>query len=239
MNGRQSGDGSTRERLAITMVAVAVGGIVVIAALAIWLANDRSTTTQQIFNSLLPLFGTWVGTVLAFYFAKDNLQAATQSTLALRGGADAQTSVLQAMLPKSRITSCDLAAGVKADAVPLFQLLASMQKATVQRIPILNSTGGVEYVVHDSTIRAYADSVKKDPTDPNVFVDTVGDLKVKVPYGTAIQAIGVVGPNAVLADARAAMRAVDGCNDVFVTSTGQRSDPMMGWLTNTDLASIS
>src|SRR5215813_14198228 len=36
---------------------------------------------QLIFTSILPLLGTWVGTVLAFYFTKESLEAASRTTL--------------------------------------------------------------------------------------------------------------------------------------------------------------
>jgi hypothetical protein len=53
-----------------------------------------------------------------------------------------------------------------------------------------------------------------------------------------VEAIAFVGSGAVVADARAAMRSVEGCNDVFVTASGKKEDPVIGWLTNTDLASV-
>jgi hypothetical protein len=241
MNGGQTGrgDGKTREWLAVTLVAISVGGTAAISIVAIILADNRSDMARTVFTSVLPLFGTWVGTILAFYFARENLAAATDSTVRLSRLNDPQTSVLQAMLPKAKITSYDLKPGEDKDTVALTDLLTRMRAAGVQRIPILNTGGGVEYVLHDSTINAYADSVKKDPNDPAVFTDKVSDLVGKDPYGKAIQAIGVVGTGAALADARAAMRAVDGCNDVFVTTNGKRTDPIVGWLTNTDLASVS
>jgi hypothetical protein len=111
-----------------------------------------------------------------------------------------------------------------------------------QRIPILDASQAVQYVIHESTIRGFADSVKKDPSDttsPQAFTQTMGDLLGVDEYKRAVEAIGIVGPNAVLADARAEMRSVERCNDVFVTSQGKRSDPVLGWLTNTDLAGLA
>src|SRR5688572_6020838 len=35
--------------------------------------------SQRIFSSLLPLLGTWVGTVLAYYFSSKNFETASQS----------------------------------------------------------------------------------------------------------------------------------------------------------------
>ena len=58
-----------------TSIALAVLAAFVIAG-AIWVKEYFKATTQLLFSSLLPLFGSWVGTVLAYYFSKDNYEAA-------------------------------------------------------------------------------------------------------------------------------------------------------------------
>src|SRR5262245_9265333 len=75
-------DVATRGRLALW---VAFGGMAAVALLAtVALARDNNKAID-ILTMVLPMIGTWVGTVLAFYFAKDNLLAATQSTKELLG----------------------------------------------------------------------------------------------------------------------------------------------------------
>jgi hypothetical protein len=66
----------------------------------------------------------------------------------------------------------------------------------------------------------------------------MGELLDNPDLRKLIEAIGIVGANATIAEARAAMRAVQGSNDVFVTTNGKRTDPIIGWLTNTDLAAM-
>lgn len=34
---------------------------------------------QYVFGALLPLWGTWIGTILAFYYSKDNFESASKS----------------------------------------------------------------------------------------------------------------------------------------------------------------
>jgi hypothetical protein len=77
-----SGSGATRQLLAITIVSLSVVVIVVASGLAIGFAPsgaERTEATRLVFTSVLPLLGTWVGTVLAFYFARENLRTATES----------------------------------------------------------------------------------------------------------------------------------------------------------------
>jgi hypothetical protein len=238
--GTSTSSGATRHALALAIVSLSVIGITLAAALAIWLAdpNGRPEMARLVFASVLPLFGTWVGTVLAFYFARDNLQAATDSTIRLSGRLEPATPVQQVMIPASRIVAYVLKPGEDVNALRLTTLYDQMKVSKRQRIPILDASQAVLYVVHESTIHSFADSVTKNADDPAVFIETVADLLLKDEYKKAIAAIGIVGPNAVLAEARAAMRSIENCNDVFVTAHGQKTDPIMGWLTNTDLAGL-
>src|SRR4051812_10658430 len=87
----RAGDAGTRKRLAFWIVGASVAGVVLMSAIAILAAGkERPETSRLVFSSVLPLLGTWVGTVLAFYFARENLEAATESTLALAGRETAQ-----------------------------------------------------------------------------------------------------------------------------------------------------
>jgi hypothetical protein len=101
-------DAGTRVRLAIWIIGLSLGGIVVASGLAIIFAssNNRAETVRLIFASVLPLFGTWVGTVLAFYFARENLQAATDSTLRTfraAGALEPGTPVTEVMIPRAQM----------------------------------------------------------------------------------------------------------------------------------------
>jgi hypothetical protein len=230
----------TRDRLAVTIVSISVAGILLASIAAIYFAaeGDRTETTRLVFTAVLPLLGTWVGTVLAFYFARDNLQAATESTIRLARRGEPQTPVGQVMIPSSQIDSYVVAAGDDPEAIKLNALYDRMRSLGRHRIPILSASGSVLYVVHDSTIAGFADAVRKDPADPRRFTETMRNLLQDGTFKKLVTAIGFVGANAVLADVRVAMRSVEGCNDVFVTTGGKQDDPVIGWVTNTDLAKL-
>jgi hypothetical protein len=241
----QPGDsgGATRQWLAFIIVALSIVLIAVGAALAIGFASPegRPEATRLVFTSVLPLLGTWVGTVLAFYFARENLQAAqaaTESTLRLTSGLESRQPVSEVMIPKDKITSYDLQSGEDPGTVKLADLLSRMESSKRRRIPIIGEAGNVLYVFHDSTIGDFAHRISKDPRDLDRFTETVSDLVRDDAFRKAVESIGFVGPDADVAQARTAMRSVDLCNDVFVTAKGQRTDPVVGWLTNTDLAGL-
>lgn len=228
---------TAREWIAVLVITVSVLSIGLVSFVAIAFADEqgRAEMSRLVFASLLPLLGTWVGTILAFYFARDNLQAATDSTVKLLKQGRADTSVWSAMIPRPEMAVHKVAAGDDAETVRLADLYVEMTAAGRARVPILTESDGVRYVVHKATVDRFAATVPAQPTD---LTQTMADLRADPTLKALIEAIAVVGPSAILDDARKAMRSVDNCNDVFVTTTGRRDDPVVGWLTNTDLAGI-
>ena len=64
--------------LAYWVVILAFIGIFVLGYVVLsW--DHSADTTKYVFAAILPLLGTWVGTVLAHYFQKENLAATTKS----------------------------------------------------------------------------------------------------------------------------------------------------------------
>ncbi len=231
-------EASTRKYLAIGIVATSIVGIVAIAAVAIATAGrSRAETTRLVFSSVLPLLGTWVGTVLAFYFARENLQAATESTLRLAGVGETATPVTQVMIPEADFIAYDLGTGESAGSVKLADLHAKMREITPpsRRLPVRTPAGAVLYVIHDSTLTAYAESVHQ--STPSLD-KTLGDLLASEDFKKLVEAIAFVPEKATIADARTAMTSIENCNDVFLTASGRRDERAIGWLTNTLLAGV-
>lgn len=151
-------------------------------------------------------------------------------------GLKPETPVTQAMIPLERIDPHKLIAGAQANDVKLSELYNAMQTKKRHRIPILNSDDHVLYAVHDSTIDKFAGSLQP-PQDPKTFDRTMEHLLEVPEFKALVEAIGFVPSDATVAEARAEMGRIPNCNDVFVTRAGKREEPILGWLTNTDLAS--
>lgn len=233
----RNSDSQTRERLAFWVTGICAGGIAVASIVAIWLADDmRPEMARLVFASVVPLFGTWVGTVLAFYFARENLQAATDSTVRLAGLSEPDTPVSEVMIPRATMHTFELLSGQDAGAVTLAELRSKMAERALRRMPILKSDGCVAHVMHESTISLFAAHKNKQPSE--FTTETVADLLAVQELAALVNAIGFVASDADLGDARAAMRSVKGCNDVFVTQRGRSEEAVIGWLTNTELAGL-
>jgi hypothetical protein len=230
-------DNRTRTRIAFQIILLAFAGIAVLSIVAIIASNDRAHTTELVFSSVLPLLGTWVGTVLAFYFARENLQAATDNTIRLQQSTETSTPVTSVMIPESDIQAFDLGTNDTPDAVKLTDLHAAMRGISPpsRRLPIRNAAGAVLYVVHDSTLTAYAESVHETTA---TLSKTLGDMLADDDFKALITAIGFVSSKSTVAEARAKMGSIKNCNDVFVTQSGQPEERAVGWLTNTLLAGI-
>lgn len=233
----KAGDASTRKWLAAGIVFASIVGVVATSIVAIALAGkSRAETSRLVFSSLLPLFGTWVGTVLAFYFARDNLEAATQTTLAI-AGLETATPVAQVMIREADFVAYDLGTNQTPDSVPLSELRDKMRAMVPpsRRLPIRDASGAVPYVLHDSTLTAYAESQGASTT---TLTQTLGDLLKDPDFKALVEAVGYVSEKATVADARSVMGSIKNCNDVFVTKNGKPDERAVGWLTNTLLAGV-
>lgn len=75
-------DSQNRERIAFAVLAASIFAIFAI-SIGIVLAakeEERDTVAQQVMSSTLPLYGTWVGTILAFYFSRNAFEAAATAS---------------------------------------------------------------------------------------------------------------------------------------------------------------
>ena len=119
----------------------------------------------------------------------------------------------------------------------LTDLITELQSRQLNRLPILSSEGQPMYIVHRSMIDQFIvkhvlaggaasagnltlAQLLADPEMKNIFENTFVAVKRQ---GT-------------LADAMSAMVTKPNCNDVCVTAGGNLNEPVLGWLTNVDIA---
>ena len=210
--------------------------------LVTWLYSGKNGDLDKAFSVLVPLFSTWVGTILAFYFARENFDTANASVQKLveKLSPDQQfaaTSVQQVMKKRSAIRSLTLGPGE--DATTSISKLKGLLGNGASRLPVFDPNGVLKYMIHDSTLtRFIADrAVSAPPLDldqlmlPTLLAHVIGgEPALKICQRNAFVKI-----DATIADARTAMLALKGAQDVFVTQTGKADAPVEGWLTNLDI----
>jgi hypothetical protein len=197
---------------------------------------------KDITGILLPVIGTWIGTVLAFYFTKENFEAANRSVQSMVSKISPRdqlksVSAKEAMIPAKSITGITLGPS-KAEKDVLLDDMVHLLGDNVTRVPVFEENGAARYVVHESTLHKYlydvqAKAVSSGTPSPK---STLEDLAKDPSADTPIRALAFVPETATLADAQDAMKQVKQCQDVFVTKTGHADEPIIGWITNADLA---
>lgn len=103
----------------------------------------------------------------------------------------------------------------------------------ITRLPVLSDANAAKYVLHESTtvkfvLREVTQNAAADPTLQNML----GDPGSKA----LVTALAFVAGSASLADAQEAMNKVDHCQDLFVTANGRPEEPVLGWVTNPEIA---
>jgi hypothetical protein len=216
--------------------------VVVVSLVAVALLGVMSTrkgdagAAKDILTMILPMIGTWVGTVLAFYFGKEQLEAATRSV----------TAIARELTPEEKLRSLKVAtkmiprAEVKVfteepDKLKLLDAIAELDKAKKgNRLPILTTDGRPFQVIHRSIIdRFIAKSAAAGKTVDELRALTLADLLQDSDFKDLSKGtFAIVAQTATLADAKRAMESLPWCQDVFVSQSGASAEPVVGWVTN-------
>ncbi len=117
---------------------------------------EAKSILQFIFSALLPLWGTWIGTVLAYYFSKENFEAANKSVRELVGqmnGSDKLKSVnvSEVMTPYQKIIKKELSTTDEADRLIIKDLFDDLISNKIRRSLIFKD-GCILYVFHKSLL---------------------------------------------------------------------------------------
>jgi hypothetical protein len=230
--------------LGISGVTILLVSLAVLIGAAMTGADKFESASTTVFNALLPLLGTWVGTVLAYYFSRKNFETASQSvermvTTLTTEQKLAQIFVEKEMLRSGQITLYRITAGKTAKDVPLKELLGKLGPG-VTRIPVVDSTGVVQYIVHQSGLYKFvADKALAGKSQVDIDKLTLQDLVDDVELKNWVVNIVYVPETASVSFAKATMEAQKGCQDLIVTKTGAKNEPMLGWMTNIQIASLS
>lgn len=206
-------------------------------------------TAKYVFAAIVPLIATWVGTVLAYYFSKENFESANRSVSRLVEKLTPEqilrkVPVKEKMIPRSKIDLHDLKKDGTEDQTKLEgDILRKMDQMGRRRLPVIDENGHPRYIIHRSLIDRYLTrKVVKDNLTPDAIkeltlkelLDDDSELKIVFEEG-----FGVVDENATMADAKCEMEKTNECQDVFVTRQGSKNEPISGWVTNVIISQTS
>ncbi len=218
-----------RWRLALIITIISILGIAVVAGLAIFFSDSRAATAQTVFTAVIPLLASWVGTVLAYYYSSESLEAATQSVKDL---IPVEEKLKAIPVTKVMIKLADIVKFNYDDTQKVQEILDTLiASGKGERLPFLDDKNHPIYMLHKSAIDSALVKASQDIDMANVTLqelfDKVPNLKV-----LAMGSFGTLGQDATLEAAREEMNRINNCQDVFITENGTKSSPVVGWVTN-------
>lgn len=249
LNIEKSPEQNFRLILAGILTLMSAGGIVLLSIVIIW-KGTSGNEAQSVLNSVLPLFGSWVGTVLAYYFSRENFEAATRSVNEM-----AKQLTTQDKLHAAKVKDCMLkrstfhAETVKktqngkpdfaSNELKLSAILERLDKANKgQRVPILDENNHPLYLLHRSNIDRYLASkaLKGEQIADLRLEDLLDDAEIKKIFD---HGFAMVRQDADLAEAKDKMDMAQDCLDVLVSQNGTDQEPVLGWITNAKIEEIA
>jgi hypothetical protein len=215
---------------------------------------------QILFSTILPLLGTWIGTVLAFYFSRENFIAANESVANLvdKLTSDKKLATIKAkdimiglndLVYKEYPTGTDDSTlNLKTDFIDFINGSNPSNKK-LSRIILLDENKVAKYVLHRSLIEGFVSdqffeqATKEDAAAAtSIFTVTFADMKASANERVQrVLANGVkfVREDGTLSDAKLLMKNTPECNDVFITKSGSPNEPVLGWITEKTIAEES
>jgi hypothetical protein len=136
------------------------------------------------------------------------------------------------MIHKDHVSSIRIGK-TRPEEINLRWLIRDLKNKGINRLPILNDDDWPLYVIHRSMFeRFFSDRyLSGDESSPETLTlaDLLGDeLMKRFVESTFV----IVSQAATLEEAKKKMNSVPDCRDVFVTPTGGKDEPIIGWLTN-------
>jgi len=221
----------SRDLLAIIVVAASLFGVAVLGAVGVYKGDDA----KSILTLLLPVIGTWVGTVLAFYFGREQLEAANRTVDRLARQLTAEEKLGSIKVTEKMIPRSDAFVATEDPAqLKLLEAVTALEKQNKNRLPVLTPDGKPRLVVHRSTIdRFIASRASKGASVDDLKTLTMTDLLQDPDFGKDLKnTFAVIPKTGTMADAKRAMEALQWCQDVFVTDSGTSAETVLGWVTN-------
>ena len=230
-------EAKARSKIGRHIVYWAIGAVTLLGVIAIVTGiytKDKEAYgfVKDVLSMLLPVIGAWVGTVLAFYFSRENYVAATENNAALLGLGDRLQAIQadKAMIPMAQAAMLktpkdDASIKLKEDILD-----GIVKQSGRNRIPIAGDDGVVRYVVHRSVIDKFMGEQAAAGKDPSTL--TLKNLVETDEYKDWVSSFASVKPSETLGAIKSRMDSDPKCSDVIVTDDGSRGKPAIGWVTN-------
>jgi hypothetical protein len=214
--------------LIASMVLICGTGIIVIIIIVLLLtttAKTASDTAREVFHSMLPVISAWIGTVLAFYFGKENFESATRqfNTLVNKITPEQFKSipVKQVMIDFETMIKLPNADPSQLNVEQLAPYFST--NTDKSRLPIVDKDCKPLFVIHKDEY----DNLRKDTANATRLVASFNQYGLNEPKGFVL-----IAESATLNDAQQQIKKIATVQDVFITQNGTKDEALTGWLTD-------
>ncbi len=210
-----------------------------IVLLAITAIIVKPTDAMVIFNIALPVFASWVGTILAFYFGKANFESANKQVGEMLSRTfspeDLNKTPVKIVMRQFVDMDCFKMPAGKSEKDIVLSELYNLMNEDKNRMPVISFDSKPLYMIHLSTIRAYTSGGGK-------LTDTLEQfLASKRATGSGFglnEGFIIVAENSALSEAKERLDKIKVCQDIFITKDGTANEPLTGWVSNTRMTRL-
>lgn len=223
----------SRTRLTIIIVSTGLVLIAILSLVTILLADpkDKFESSKWVFNATIPVIASWIGTILAFHFGRENYESASKQAIALNKDTIEDINVENIMIDVKTIFYRK-AESVDYDKILLNDILKEYTDAEKDRIPIFSNDFIPRLIIPRSVLAEYINQKNLSGKTDLSLKDFITDNKNKYSNETEAGFVIISKTNSV-EEAFNKMSSIKSCKDVFVTDNGKESGKAIGWVTNT------
>ena len=198
--------------------------------------RESFSNVKDILGILLPVMSAWAGTILAFYFTRENFESAARSTASLVRQLTPEeklksTLIRDAMIRIEEADTLILDKDPKDIKINEHIIDGILNKKKRNRLPILDSAGLIKYMAHRSLFDKFiAEQAGKGKKVSDLkLVDMLADEEVKAVLEGSFKTLPETSN---LVEAKTLMDKITICSDVFATEDGQPNTKVIGWITD-------
>ena len=226
-------NGKSRNVLAYAILIFSGSAITILALVAIIM---KPADTMTILNTVFPVLASWVGTILAFYFGRENFESANKQVREmvekLTPEQRAKSPVTAIMRKISDMEVFEIPQGKGDQDFKIVDLQAKFTK-TISRLPVVEAGNKPKYMIHQSRIVSHLNDGGNDQETLEVFLTKrkqAGDE-----FGLDKGFI-LASENTTIDVVKQKLKDFPSCQDVFVTKDGKPDQSLVGWISNVRLA---
>jgi hypothetical protein len=214
--------------LVFSVVGIFFAGLAAISA--------KKEDAMLIFHIVLPIFASWIGIVLAYYFTKENSDATNTyvreiiAKLSPDEIAKKPVTTIMRQCIDTEMVYFKIENGKTDSSISLGEIRKKISEKS-SRLPILNPDGSPRYIIHGSRIETYLLSSPGHSND-DTLAQFIEDRKgAGIEFGHN-KGFVIVSEKAIISEAKELLECCPKCQDIFVTRGGTEVEPLLGWISN-------